>query len=885
MVRSLAVVCVLLGFGLIVASASAAIQASFSCSPSCSVTTGTTVTFTSTSSSSSRITNYEWDLDGDGLYGASDDPDERSGPDASSAQRSFPSSGSYTIGLRVTNLDRETSTARKTVTVTAPPPPQGLRRVPTSFTTDKLSRRYSLGKRRLARLVRKRAPRRGSGADQLPGSEFEFPAPQIGCLQLLCSVDSVAAQSVVTPLVGKPFGTGGGIDPQVAASRSYLVIGKRDTVYFYDKAGNQLTARGPDNKPVKYTVPLCSLFRPLIPHINAELDKALPHQLKDIDGNAISVQNGYGINCDKATGGVKPAKWSLSRTCRNYGGFYWPSKMFFDARVLWDEYHKRFWIVSLILNGQAKQRYACGCKEGNCPPASEGTYNAGRALHGLLALAVSKTGDPRDGWNESWAWGYPGQDSCPNNECPYVGNIDYLSAGITSKHLLLEYKAVDGRREGKPQGERANVKGDELIAGEPRRQVTVIPTDPALANLGKAAPVYSNPLPLTDKGDIEDGGTKLRQLEPAVQHSPDLGNGDEALFVTKYGNEDKLLLWLLSFDGGQPTNYQLPVSVRKFRGVKKGELTPQKTGSPIALAGSIQIPISKVVYRNASIYVTFDECSSFTSSTCLRSALRFVRIGVNALVKGPGGITQLLVDKPFDVTYEDPQGAWQVFPALEVNKDDSAAFVFQRSGAGVSDPEARYSVYYKGEPQLRPSALLRGAKAANKDGWHHYVGMAVDPYNKTGIWMIDGATAKSGKWNFVVGKVLGKAQPNLGFEYAIAKIIGGGPGKRRRINLTLRLGNLGDGSARANKAAIYLTRRRGAGSSRARKKQILLKRIRIGRLRPGRAKTIKLTLRLPARRRGYRYLRINLDAQKKLKEYGEGDNSAYVRLPKRSRRR
>lgn len=104
-------------------SAAAAVQAQFGCSPSCVVTPGTTVTFTSASTSSTAIRNYEWDLDGDSLFGAADALDEPYGMSATSTQRQFPSPGSYTVRLRVTNALSEQSVATKTVAVAAPPPP------------------------------------------------------------------------------------------------------------------------------------------------------------------------------------------------------------------------------------------------------------------------------------------------------------------------------------------------------------------------------------------------------------------------------------------------------------------------------------------------------------------------------------------------------------------------------------------------------------------------------------------------------------------------------------------------------------------------------------------------------------------------------------------
>ncbi|MGH2944143.1 MAG: serine hydrolase, partial [Solirubrobacteraceae bacterium] len=63
-----------------------------------------------------------WDLDGVGLYGVQDTPDEPYGPTTTSAQRLFATAGTYTIGLRVSNAT-EMDAATRTVLVIAPPPP------------------------------------------------------------------------------------------------------------------------------------------------------------------------------------------------------------------------------------------------------------------------------------------------------------------------------------------------------------------------------------------------------------------------------------------------------------------------------------------------------------------------------------------------------------------------------------------------------------------------------------------------------------------------------------------------------------------------------------------------------------------------------------------
>ena len=109
-------------FALVVALSYAAIQASIECSPSCTVRPGTTVTLTAAVTSSAPIRNLEWDLDGDGLFGAADEPDEPNGPSATSVERHFTGEGTFEVGLVVTNGEAETARATKTVTVATPPP-------------------------------------------------------------------------------------------------------------------------------------------------------------------------------------------------------------------------------------------------------------------------------------------------------------------------------------------------------------------------------------------------------------------------------------------------------------------------------------------------------------------------------------------------------------------------------------------------------------------------------------------------------------------------------------------------------------------------------------------------------------------------------------------
>ena len=91
---------------------------------------------------------------------------------------------------------------------------------------------------------------------------------------------------------------------------------------------------------------------------------------------------------------------------------------------------------------------------------------------------------------------------------------------------------------------------------------------------------------------------------------------------------------------------------------------------------------------------------------------------------------------------------------------------------------------------------------------------------------------------------------------------------------------LSDGRAVSTKLRVSLVRR--VVSARvSRGRALRLRTITLRRVGVGRTRSVKLKLRLPAagRRRGYRFLRVELDAGARLREYSERNNTSYLRLP------
>ncbi len=101
-----------LGF-LAPAGQSRVATASFECLPACTADVGATLTFRSTSVGDGGLRRQEWDLDGDGAY------DDFSGPVAT---KTFPTAGSFAVGLQVFDGTGASAQVTRTVVIHGAPP-------------------------------------------------------------------------------------------------------------------------------------------------------------------------------------------------------------------------------------------------------------------------------------------------------------------------------------------------------------------------------------------------------------------------------------------------------------------------------------------------------------------------------------------------------------------------------------------------------------------------------------------------------------------------------------------------------------------------------------------------------------------------------------------
>jgi hypothetical protein len=710
------------------------------------------------------------------------------------------------------------------------------------------------------------------GAEQEPPLSVVQPA--VTCASTSCSAPAGPAVRLKTspPPTTPAFSCCGSIDPQVAASsKSFLVVGMRQSVWFYDKAGQPLLKRKPSTSRTEKPptgpgsplatfgeIKLCDLFAPMIPDVNKRL--GLPTDKTDHEGHRITVHNGYGINCDSKTGGVQPSDWKSDR------GFYWPDDEIYDARVMWDEYHKRFWIVGLFKNSNT---VAFSDPTHDDPmkkrPATR-SANVRSARRALLAIAVSKSEDPRDGWRLGWTWGVPGQEACP--ACPGFGS-DYLSMGISSKYVTLESS------------------GGTITEGG-RRAITIIPTAPLVH--GSDGPVY--------QPDREQLGTRL--FQPAVQHAPDYDGGREVLLATPIYDKDNGLagdtiqLTIIApprSGGTAPDLYQQNVPVHRYQAVWSTDssghtsdamLAPQKRGPDVTGQPTLSVAVNwvnKLVTRGPNLYLTMDECRQWTVSACAFSAVRFLQIRLGAVTRSHGRITHVAATLVTDRTVsgenesQPAKSIWFSFPAVDVNARGDAVISYDGTSP-TRFPQARYSVWLAHESDVRGSRVLKNGLSTLgssshgwQAGWHHYLAMSVDGFDGRGVWLINGYANASHGWSYAIGKVLGGRVADIAVVRAAVEPEGGSGSRTYRV--TFDVANLGDGAAPARSARVALVHPESP--------DVRLGSVAVPRVRPGRRLSFSLDVTAPPLA-GYEAIGITLPTVGR-REYDSSNDNAYLALP------
>jgi hypothetical protein len=123
--------------------------------------------------------------------------------------------------------------------------------------------------------------------------------------------------------------------------------------------------------------------------------------------------------------------------------------------------------------------------------------------------------------------------------------------------------------------------------------------------------------------------------------------------------------------------------------------------------------------------------------------------------------------KASDVKVDEQLGAkpdHAVYPALDVNEQGNVAVVYTRVGAATF-PSIEYATYRSGEKGFGASALLKAGESSlagqDRPGvgpstrWGDVMGAALDPSDRTSIWLANTYIDASGANEIWLARVLG----------------------------------------------------------------------------------------------------------------------------------
>jgi hypothetical protein len=535
------------------------------------------------------------------------------------------------------------------------------------------------------------------------------------------------------------------IDPQIAASNSIVGVLLWDTLGWYDKSGTLLPSTPSFPNPTSTEV----LFKPLVDWLDANAN----------------------LNPDVAGDST----------------FLFANGQVGDARIAWDPQRQRFLIL--------------GTAKNNASHPSATTAEAISQRRTKFIFAMSKTADPHDGFY-TWAFnGTPNDGACNSKSdaspCPNSfftpGDAgDYPSIGISSFHYVFTSHV-----------EHANVSG----SGGFSRTSYIVTVNAAAAAAGNTAGLhghgfwgFNNPKADPSEPDVKSIGI----IATAVQRTP-LPGGDGNLLaqVVNGGGSKRVVTYFIT-----PTDpphlsgqaFDLPSTIGTA--VNAPQPSP---GQPLNYGSNLLSNIITAYWRDGILYTSFADCVEFAdmASGCA-DAVHIVKFQADANTVSYHGGLIFGERNPLD----EPPGTVNhyAFPGTAVNKHHNLVVTFTRTGATLP-PEARYSVWYKGEAQQRPSNVLQagtGDQPSNGNGKGYRddtAGVAVDPFDDTSIWIAH-SYANNGGVGWAVGKVFGSRYFDLSVENISVlqevAVVGG------TARASFQIVNRGDGAAPGARGVVTL---------------------------------------------------------------------------------
>jgi hypothetical protein len=628
-------------------------------------------------------------------------------------------------------------------------------------------------------------------------------------------------------------------DPNLAASSGFLVATLNGTILFLNKAGQLLTSTK-DGASFPGSISARQFFRfafdPSGPNLNTNLN--LPKGLAC--NPTIDLFDG-----DPST--PKDDALSSAQTAATLDCL----RSVYDSRVVFDDFRKRFWILSVVRN-----------HSGGYFKGLVGQQKVGHRDVFLVAVSVDE--DPRDGW---WVYVFPSTldlgacntlgsgpqapPQCPGTVFRPGDGVDFPSIGISKDYVVTTVAPSQ-----------LNPFTDQWG----NAYTSIVAFSASQLAKGVCQPGCGFAYGRIESLDIPFGASKLtvtaKHPEAAVQHS--VAGGGYALVVANHPASDLLLVLGFRDGEGFPPPLQtalVPVQpeVDEVPDMPQPILPPFNDPLDIKVS-NISSTLPHAAAFGNHLFTAWMDCKKWSGQSTCSTSIRLAAVDV--LSAFGGNASPPSIDRTFGKRSQtDPEGALVYYgnAGVEVNKNLDAVVVYNRSGREVF-PEARYSAYLHNEGDIRPSAVLeRGASKNVPIGGNKMPnadppvtktfqmdtgGIAVDPYDDVGIWMLHSYISpkrdRTPTERMAIGKVFGSPQPDLSIITGVGIHLS--PPKLRagaHLIITGKISNDGDGRSRATEPTVYLI---GKGGSRHR-----LARFAVPPLASGGAVRFRASATLPAR--------------------------------------
>jgi hypothetical protein len=630
-----------------------------------------------------------------------------------------------------------------------------------------------------------------------PEADAPGAIPHAPCNNVVCNQQNDGAPNLpLSPLPTVSFAANtsiGTVDPGIAVGTNTVLVlsgkGTGNAIGVYDKAGNLLGPKpgsGSGSFPNPFRVD--DLFNNNAQFLNAinsagnlKLPPGLPAN--------ITVANGFGISANApfgATGGP-------------------PSGApYYDARVAYDQYRKRFFIVMPVINQNMVDLLGrLPCKDCFIPTCAMPPYPVGTpcgpsgiastpalkyARRDYVLVAVSRTEDVRDGFLLYFWDGSIDEATCNSDAtCPKQGygraltSADYPTIAISEQDLLVSIGSTSrdgsiaaGNEQAWLECTPRSVCGMLLydhLQSAPAQQLAdgfgLVDTD---GNV-RAGCAGGTPVAVTNNCP---GGWHYG-LPVSVEHHvsstkvvrPAMSNGQT---TSQFGYFASYTPYLFSPDDSQcgcsrfhvwtldtaPATPSLNVKGSDIRAVLRS------FGDPKKKFNDDPDDINNIFFfiRNAVVQSGDVIAAGFTERVGEGRNFGGVRTVQVALTPGQALPNQVLVDRTLwrGNVYQDQKSgvidySW---PSVGLNATGDLVVGYLRS-SNTLPVEIRYSVKFAQDPDFRPSTRLRGGEHFLKTaGGLDTTGAAMDPIDG-GFWIANlyADDAGPGNQRIWVGKVLG----------------------------------------------------------------------------------------------------------------------------------